>query len=96
MRHLWKSVRVADGARLESVCTFIRTEGSNPSFSANPQKSPLVFSSGLFCGLVIKEGNVLKRSSRAKRDQRPQGANPDSDISVGTEYLQGAISEKAR
>ncbi len=26
---------MAYGARLESVCTFIRTEGSNPSLSAN-------------------------------------------------------------
>ena len=36
----WKSVRVADGARLESVCTFIRTEGSNPSFSAIIYRQP--------------------------------------------------------
>ena len=29
-----RGVRVAEGARLESVCTFARTEGSNPSLSA--------------------------------------------------------------
>ena len=28
--------RVVEGARLESVCTFTRTEGSNPSLSAIP------------------------------------------------------------
>jgi hypothetical protein len=31
---LWRGVRVAEGARLESVCTLTRTEGSNPSLSA--------------------------------------------------------------
>ena len=31
----WKSVRVVYGARLESVCTFIRTESSNLSSSAS-------------------------------------------------------------
>ncbi len=30
----WRSVRVAEGARLESVYTVKRIEGSNPSFSA--------------------------------------------------------------
>jgi hypothetical protein len=33
--------RVAEGARLESVCTGNRTEGSNPSLSANFSKNPL-------------------------------------------------------
>ncbi len=31
--------RVAEGARLESVCTLTRTEGSNPSLSAIPGQS---------------------------------------------------------
>ncbi len=31
---MWRSVRVAEGARLESVYTFARIEGSNPSSSA--------------------------------------------------------------
>ena len=30
----WRGVRVAEGARLESVCAGNRTEGSNPSLSA--------------------------------------------------------------
>ncbi len=30
-----RGVRAAEGARLESVCTLTRTEGSNPSLSAN-------------------------------------------------------------
>ena len=37
-----RDVRVAEGARLESVCTGNRTEGSNPSLSAiTLQKGPL-------------------------------------------------------
>ena len=34
-RTTWRDVRVAEGARLESVCTGNRIEGSNPSLSAN-------------------------------------------------------------
>ena len=30
----WRVVRAVEGARLESVCTGNRTEGSNPSLSA--------------------------------------------------------------
>ena len=30
----WRDDRVVEGARLESVCTGYRTEGSNPSLSA--------------------------------------------------------------
>ena len=30
----WRDDRVVEGARLESVCTGNRTEGSNPSLSA--------------------------------------------------------------
>ena len=30
---VWRGDRVAEGARLESVCTGNRTEGSNPSLS---------------------------------------------------------------
>ena len=32
---------MAEGARLESVCTLIRTEGSNPSLSARFNGSPI-------------------------------------------------------
>ncbi len=32
---LWRGVREAEGARLESVCTLTRIEGSNPSLSAS-------------------------------------------------------------
>lgn len=31
---IWSDDRVADGARLESVCTLKGTVGSNPSYSA--------------------------------------------------------------
>ncbi len=31
----WRGVRVVEGARLESVYTVNRIEGSNPSLSAN-------------------------------------------------------------
>ncbi len=30
----WRGVRVAEGARLESVCSFTVTVGSNPTLSA--------------------------------------------------------------
>ena len=30
-----RGARAVEGARLESVCAFTRTEGSNPSLSAN-------------------------------------------------------------
>ena len=29
----WRGARAVEGARLESVCAFTRTEGSNPSLS---------------------------------------------------------------
>ena len=41
-----RGVRVAEGARLESVYTFTRIEGSNPSLSA--KNCPTDFSAGLF------------------------------------------------
>ncbi len=34
MIRIWRGGRVAEGARLESVYTLIRIEGSNPSLSA--------------------------------------------------------------
>ena len=33
---LWRGGRAVEGARLESVCRFTPTEGSNPSLSATP------------------------------------------------------------
>lgn len=36
---LWRDVRVADGARLESVCAVIGTKGSNPFLSARSDGS---------------------------------------------------------
>ncbi len=39
---------MAEGARLESVYTFTRIEGSNPSLTARIQKRPNRFDLGLF------------------------------------------------
>jgi hypothetical protein len=39
---LWRSVRVADGARLESVYTLIRIVGSNPTSSDLYQSKILI------------------------------------------------------
>jgi hypothetical protein len=43
---LWRDDRVAEGVRLESVCTLAGTEGSNPSLSVSP--SVLI---GRFCAI---------------------------------------------
>ena len=37
----WRGVRVVEGARLESVYTFTRIEGSNPSLSATYSNRPV-------------------------------------------------------
>ena len=44
-RPMRRGARVADWARLEIVCTFTGTEGSNPSLSAS--SSPLFLPDGL-------------------------------------------------
>lgn len=36
---LWRGARAVEGARLESVCAFTRTKGSNPFLSASLLRS---------------------------------------------------------
>ena len=44
---------MAEGARLESVYTFARIEGSNPSLTARIQERPNRFDLGLFYWLIV-------------------------------------------
>ena len=39
---IWRGVRVVEGARLESVYTLTRIEGSNPSLSASQSPNYLI------------------------------------------------------
>ena len=57
---------MVEGARLESVYTLIRIEGSNPSLSARPKKGPrnagLFFWSGGERGLMRTLGSTNRES----------------------------------
>ncbi len=59
---------MAEGARLESVYTFTRIEGSNPSLTARIQKRPNRFDLGLFYWLNIL---LFQLSSTAQLSNEP-------------------------
>lgn len=48
-----KSPSLVDGARLEIVYTFMRIEGSNPSFSAINLRSQAISSNKIYKILII-------------------------------------------
>ncbi len=50
---------MAEGARLESVYTFARIEGSNPSLTARIQKDLKRFDLGLFLFLIKIKSLVI-------------------------------------
>ena len=56
VRVLWRDVREAEGARLESVCGGNLTVGSNPTLSAG---SPKLEDSGL--GLTPNNSQIVRR-----------------------------------
>ena len=50
---------MAEGARLESVYTFIRIEGSNPSFSAKYLKARVIYSRAfLLPNIIVRIGDL--------------------------------------
>ena len=55
--------RVAEGARLESVCTGNRTEGSNPSLSANRRSRRRDFAGPEPCALCHRESRQARKGA---------------------------------
>jgi hypothetical protein len=71
-------VRVVEGARLESVYTGNRIEGSNPSVSANTKQRPAFGGVFLFVGTVghAVPGAVLYLASPHPGSPERSGGNP--------------------
>ena len=68
VQDLRRDDRVAEGARLESVCTGNRTEGSNPSLSAKPQAVGVQFGMSGDAEIGARQGR------RCEEAWRPWGA----------------------
>ena len=58
---------MVEGARLESVYTGNRIEGSNPSVSANTKQHPLGFAEGMLFWSVWSRPLVGKQMRRNKK-----------------------------
>jgi hypothetical protein len=71
---------VVEGARLESVYTLTRIEGSNPSLSANLERAPNGVLSKLYLGGFEPEIIIINRF-----DQPRSGAEQQCDSTAGPE-----------
>ena len=60
-RVFWRGVRVAEGARLESVCRGNPTEGSNPSLSAKSSGSRSKYQKDWRGAGVVERGGLENR-----------------------------------